>query len=486
MGDLPGSSANGSDLALSLNLQAVQHWPYLPILMRIALAVALGLVIGMERERRGKEAGMRTFAFTSLLGCLCGLLGDAYALLGIGLLGVLVVFMNWQRLQTNQTAELTTSAALLVTGVMGVLCGKGHDFTPVLVGVLAAALLAWKERMTHFSVGLTEAEIRSAILLGILAFVVYPVLPTRAVDPWGLIEPRSAWITVLLIATVGFGNYILLKLYGARGAAIAGFLGGLVNSTVVVAELAGRTRDTAGEDGHTSLVNAAYHGTVLATAAMLLRNGVLLTILAPVALLRGAAIPLLLMLLTCAALTLPTLLKQPQPEQDTAPDIVDETTSRTASACPAESASAESTSLRLKSPFSLSAALKFGLIFLVLHVAGTLAQRGLGAFGVYAVSIAGGMVSSASAVASAGSLAAQGSVSPAVAGTGAVLASLASALINLPLIARVADTPILITRVRRALLLVLLVGLVGALVQIPVAPALHQVFVLMTAAGQPR
>lgn len=475
MDNIPNAPNNGGDLGLALQLQTVPHWPYLPVLVRVALAVALGLVVGMERERRGKEAGMRTFAFASLLGCLCGLLGDAYALLGLGLLGVLIIFLNWQRLQTNQTAELTTSVALLVTGVMGILCGKGHDFTPVLVGIFAAALLAWKERMTHFSLGLTDAEVRSAILLGILAFVIYPVLPTRALDPWGLIEPSSAWVTVLLIAAVGFGNYILLKLYGARGIALAGFLGGLVNSTVVVTELAGRVREAGADGKETPLVTASYQGTVLATAAMLLRNGVLLMILSPIALLHGAAIPLVLMLLTSAILILPTLRQLsaqatpvPHDTPEPLPDQTEDSTVNTASG------SGSSPSLRLASPFSLSSALKFGFMFLTLHAAGTLAQRGLGPLGVYAVSVGGGFVSSASAVASAGSLAAHDGVSPTVAGISALLASLASALINLPLIARIARKPELTVRVTRALALIVAAGLVGAAIQAVAAPLLER------------
>ena len=89
---------------------------------------------------------------------------------------------------------------------------------------------------------LTESELRSAILLAMLAFVAYPVLPPGSIDPWGLVEPRAAWITVLLIAGLGFTNYILLKLYGERGIEFTGFLGGLVNSTVTVTELTQRAR----------------------------------------------------------------------------------------------------------------------------------------------------------------------------------------------------------------------------------------------------
>ncbi|MES2461129.1 MAG: DUF4010 domain-containing protein [Armatimonadota bacterium] len=481
MGELGTTGAGGGgDLALALRLQGVQHWPYLPILTRIALAVALGLFVGMERERRGKEAGMRTFALASLVGCLGGLLGDAYALLGLALLGVLIVFLNWQRLVTNQTAELTTSVALVVTGVMGVLCGKGHDFTPVVVGIFAAALLAWKERMTHFSVGLTETELRAAILLAILAFVIYPVLPAQALDPWGLILPRSAWVTVLLIAAVGFGNYILLKLYGMRGVALAGFLAGLVNSTVAVTELAQRIRETAmvPKSGDSpvssdvaSFTEVAYEGTLLATTAMLMRNTVLLLILAPGVLVRGALLPLALMLGTSALLALVRPRSSPFPvyrrSQKLAPvyNEIRESEEPEMAALP-DSAVPPSPSMRLESPFSLQSALKFGLVFLALHAAGTLAQRWLGPLGFYAVSIAGGLVSSSSAVASAASLAIHDGVTPVEAGIGAVLASLSSAFISLPLLARVAAQPPLTARVGRALALITTAGIVGAALQL--------------------
>ena len=105
------------------------HWEYLPTLARLGLALAIGLFVGLEREWRGKEAGLRTFGFAGLLGGLGGMLGDAYALLVLGLLGRLCGFLNWQAIRAGEGAELTTSAALLVTGMAGVLCGRGHTFT---------------------------------------------------------------------------------------------------------------------------------------------------------------------------------------------------------------------------------------------------------------------------------------------------------------------------------------------------------------------
>jgi uncharacterized membrane protein (DUF4010 family) len=174
--------------------------------------------------------------------------------------------LNLAALRSNR-AELTTSAALIVTGFAGVLVGQGHTLVPAAVAVITTALLAWKGPMADFSLGLSETELRSAVLLAILAIVVYPALPKGAIDPYGLFRPRPAWITVILIAGIGFINYVLWKLYGARGIKIAGFLGGLVNSTVTVGELAGRVRNAA-----PSAVSAAYQGIVLATAAMIVRN----------------------------------------------------------------------------------------------------------------------------------------------------------------------------------------------------------------------
>jgi uncharacterized membrane protein (DUF4010 family) len=218
------------------------NWPYLESLERLALALALGMFVGLERERRGKDAGVRTFAFAGLLGGMGGLLGETYAILSILLIGLLVALLNVGSLRTLRSTELTTSAALLVAGFTGVLCGLGHTLTPAAVAVASAALLAWKEPLTGFSLELSEAEIRAAVLLGILAVVVYPALPENSVDPWNLVQPREAWGIVVLIAAIGFVNYILWKLYGTRGIALSGFLGGLLNSTVTARAFAGRAQ----------------------------------------------------------------------------------------------------------------------------------------------------------------------------------------------------------------------------------------------------
>ena len=134
-------------------------WVPLASLMRLTLALAIGLFVGIEREWRGKEAGLRTFGFAALLCGIGGMLGLPYAIAAFGGVTVLVVFLNLQSMRASDRPqpELTTSAALLVAAMCGILCGLGHTVTPAAVGVVSAWLLASKERLAGFSHKLTEA-----------------------------------------------------------------------------------------------------------------------------------------------------------------------------------------------------------------------------------------------------------------------------------------------------------------------------------------
>jgi uncharacterized membrane protein (DUF4010 family) len=222
--------------------------------------------------------------------------------------------------------------------------------------------------------------------------------------------------------------------YGARGVELTGFLGGLVNSTVTVTELSERTRESDGR-----LADVAYRGVLLSTAAMAVRNAILLAILAA-GVLVTSLLPLGLMLVASLALTWKS----------------------------AGTRSGEEVHplAGLASPFSLQAALKFGLIFLLLQGGSTVAQRVLGDGGFYGVSIVAGVVSSASGVAAAATLAAHGAISVQVAGIGVVLNSVASTAVKLPLVARLSGDRRLALRVSVALATVILIGLAATFISL--------------------
>jgi uncharacterized membrane protein (DUF4010 family) len=261
-------------------------------------------------------------------------------------------------------------------------------------------LLAWKTELSRFAGGLQPSEIRSAVLLGLIGFVIYPVLPNRYIDPWQLFNPSDAWISVIAIAGIGFVNYVLLRIYSTRGLYFGAVFGGLVNSSATVAELGTRLKET-GMIGRTSSL------CLLTTIAMFARNLILATIFSPASL-SATLVPL-------AAMTLVAIfwLWRDRRIEEGVPGT-----------------------LTLTSPISITKVIWFGLVFIGIQIAGTLLTKYFGNEGMLATGIFGGLVSSASTTAAAATMAMHGKITASLAGSATVLTSLASAAVNLPIVWR--------------------------------------------------
>ena len=383
------------------------HGPYQPfpaseVAVKIGVTVALGLLVGFEREWSNKDIGARTFAMAALLGLIGSLLGPAAMIVSGAAVLILIAFANFRSITVQRKLEATTSLALALIFLLGVLVGEGHIFTPVACSILVAMLLALKPQFRAFAGGLSQQEIRSAILLALLGFVVWPLLPNHYIDPWNLIQPREDWIIVVVIACLGFMNYVLLRVYGSRGVYLTAILGGLVNSTASAAELAATLSAT-------GLGSLAVPVVLLTSAAMFLRNITILAIFGHSAV-RMAALPLLVMTVVAAFWIYRDYRK-----------------AETAGGSP---------NLTLRSPISLGRVLRLALLFLIIQIVATLGQRHFGSTGFEVASLLGGFVSSASAAAAAANLAMHHAVSASQAGIAVVLASMASASMNLPMVHR--------------------------------------------------
>ena len=322
------------------------------IAVQLAASLCIGMLVGIEREWANKEFGLRSFAFISVLGMLSAHLPVALA--AVAFVGVLLLIglSDVRNLQATKPMELTTSIAALLVFVAGYLVGDGHVFTPVASAIVITMLLAWKLELRKFAGGLTLEEIRSA---GLLGFVIYPIIPNRFVDRWQLVNPRAAWVIVIVIAGIGFVNYVLLKLYGTRGIYVSGFLGGLVSSTAAAGELAKPLGA-----GSTS-VGVAIAALLLTIVAMFARNLIIVAIFSPAAL-ASAAAPLIAMAIGAVIL----VRRARRRAGDTATEI------------------------HLESPVSLMNVLNFAVLFLVIQVVSTLGERHLGKFGFLGISLLGG------------------------------------------------------------------------------------------------
>jgi uncharacterized membrane protein (DUF4010 family) len=380
----------------------VERFPPTEIAAKLAASLGIGLLVGIEREWSNKDLGARTFALTSLLGTLAVLFNFHLAIAAMAGVFLIVIFANVRGVLVDRSIEATTSAALLVTFVLGCLVGHGHLFTPVAAAILMTMLLTWKGPLRRFAGGLQPEEIRSAVVLGLLGLVVYPILPNRFVDQWQLLNPRQAWLTVIVIAGIGFLNYVLLKFYGTRGIYLSAFLGGSVNSSAAAVAIA-KPLSVAG-----AARGVAVAALLLTIVAMFVRNLVILALFAPSAVVTAAG-PIVAMILAAMAFVYSARKKG---TEAAAPEI------------------------KLESPVSLRRVLSFAILFLAIQIISTLGQRYLGNVGFLGTSVLGGLVSSASTSAASANLVGHEHMRAGIAGTGVVLASIASALVNLPIIRR--------------------------------------------------
>src|SRR5580700_10833124 len=404
------------------------HFPTSAIALKMGVSIGIGMLAGMEREWSNKDVGVRTFAIVALLGMLSSMIGVNIAITSFVGVFLLVAAMNTRSLLSDRSLEITTSAALLLNYLLGVLVGMGHIFTPVAGAIVMTMLLAWKTELSRFAGGLLPAEIRSAVLLGLIGFVIYPVLPKRYIDPWQLFNPSDAWISVIAIAGIGFVNYVFLRIYSTRGLYLGAIFGGLVNSSATVAELVARAQET----GMTARITSLC---LLTTIAMFARNLILATLFSPRSL-SATLVPLLAMTLVAGL-----WMWRDRAIEETAPGT-----------------------LKLASPISLTKVLWFGTLFIAIQIAGTLLTRRFGSYGMLATGVFGGLVSSASTTAAAATLAMHGSISPALAGSTTVLASLSSAAVNLPIVWRAAKNKAVIRRLSVEVFTVVAIGIAAVVV----------------------
>jgi len=392
---------------------------------RVVLAAALGLFLGLEREWSQKSAGIRTFSLVSLLGAVFAVL-DRPLLLAIG--GALVIVQGILLASRGLVAQasgeavtgdiadaddadadgtdddadtglsLTTSVSMLVAYSLGLLVVDGFVLEAVTVAVISSLLLVLKRELHEFAWGLRKEEVRSAVEFAIIAFVVYPLLPTRTLGPWNAIQPRLVWLLVIAVSGIGFVNYVLVRRYEGRGIAFTGFFGGLVNSTAVIAEMASRaTEDRA-------LLDLAVGAILLANAAMAVRNAVIVAAFVPEA---AITIGLPLGAIAVAGVGVSALVS------DWDADIETE----------------------LTSPFSLRNALSFGGLFLLVLVASAGAQAGFGATGFITTTFLAGLVSSGTATTTAVTLATTGQITAETASVGVIAGTAASILVKVGLAA---------------------------------------------------
>jgi uncharacterized membrane protein (DUF4010 family) len=235
------------------------------ILERLAAALAVGLVIGLERgwsSRSAPEgsrvAGLRTFALVGFAGGVAAVLGVlASVWLAAGIAFGLALLLFAIRIRDRNEADIgaTTEVAAVVTFALGALSGLDRPVAAMAGAVAVSFLLGAKPLLHAWVQKVQQRELFAGLQLLLISAVMLPLAPDRDFGPYGALNAYRIWWMVVLIAGVSFAGYLAIRIFGARlGVLLSGIAGGLVSSTATTLQLSRRAR----------ALDAALHGIVAA------------------------------------------------------------------------------------------------------------------------------------------------------------------------------------------------------------------------------
>jgi len=268
---------------------------------RLGLALAVGLLVGLERGWREREAaegsrvaGIRTFALIGLGGGLAALLtgptvGLAFGLVFAGFAALMIAAYIADTKPGGVGA--TTTVAALVTFLLGAVAVAGPMEVAASAAVVTAILLSAKPVLHRWVERIEYPELSAALKLLLISVVMLPVLPNRTVDPWDALNPYELWWMVVLIAGLSFCGYVAVRVIGAeRGVMLTGLLGGLTSSTAATLNFARLSRRSEGAERLLAAAAAVACATMLPRILLVvgvLNLPLLLLLIAP---LGGAAL----------------------------------------------------------------------------------------------------------------------------------------------------------------------------------------------------
>ncbi len=264
-------------------MSEVINWlpPELNVLPRYVVAILLGLLMGLERERNPAAlAGLRTFALTALFGTLIAHLAAISMqpwLIAIGLLlsGSMMIAAYMRPVADRGDPGTTTIAALLLCYGLGVLVWYNDIQLAVILAIGTTALLYFKPELRGISERLSRKDMLSILQFSLLSLIILPLLPNKNYGPFGALNPYQIWWVVVLIVGMGLIGYAALRHTGKRGMVVVGLLGGMVSSTATTLAFSRHARRDE------AMARVAVIVIVLANLVVLIRLGLLAMIVAP-------------------------------------------------------------------------------------------------------------------------------------------------------------------------------------------------------------
>lgn len=221
-----------------------------PLILRLAVALAIGLLVGVERgwqERDhrpgGRTAGIRTYGITGLLGGVCAAVAQAMDTpatyyVSFAVFSLIFAWFKWREEVSEGDFSVTGVVAALAVFALGGLAVAGDQIAAAAGGTALAGVLASREYLHAWLKRISWVELRAALLLAAMSVIVLPLLPDRALDPWGGFNPWEIWFFTVLVASISYAGYVAIKVFGPqKGILFSSLAGAVVSSTAITLSL---------------------------------------------------------------------------------------------------------------------------------------------------------------------------------------------------------------------------------------------------------
>ncbi len=359
------------------------------LVLRLLVGFAVGGLIGLERQKKqehDRTIGVRSFGLHSLLGTLAAysylVSGNPLVLIYATTVSIMIVGVHlYQKIIRSMRKGMTTTIVFAMSYVLGALVGfdtppEGQllgtlQILAMTVSFLVFLVLGFKQELASAVAGISHEEMISAVELGVLLLFFWPLVPETIPVP-GLASGFPIFTTYLLIVillSISFANYLLIKKYRDRGEYFFGFFGGFANSEATVSSLT----DNYVKTGRTK-IGLTSVSTIFANVSMVIRNGVLVVILDPtLSIFRYYLLPLIILLIVGAI----RFIYQEQHEKEEEKQELD---------------------AKLVSPFEFGAAIRFAVVFGFILYISLLAQAVASDLGFLIAATIGGLVNAGAIV----------------------------------------------------------------------------------------
>ena len=387
----------------------------LTIARNFAIALFIGALVGIDREKRKTSVdpvvigGIRTFILFAEAGALSAWLSVQLAsawIFAAGVLALAALVVSGYQASTRLNPEslgLTTEAAALAVFLLGGATMFGYPEAAVALAIITSSVLAFKQPIHGLVDKIGTDDLFAGLKLLIATFIALPLLPNQPLDPWGALNPYKLWLLVILISSLSLVGYVAVRWFGqGRGTAITAVAGGLVSSTAVTLSFAKESKET----GRTGAGALLVGGILLAWMVMFARVVVEVAVVNR-ALLPPLLIPILSMGVAAAVGAGWLMMRGGGSAKRPAGGDVP-----------------------LQNPFSLMAAIRFGLLFAAVLLVVALVQRYLPGRGLYAVAALAGLTDVDAITLSMAGCAGDGSCTPQNAVGSIVIAALTNTLVK--------------------------------------------------------